>query len=692
MPNSLSQTVSQLFRLAGGLNLVDPHITLAPGVGTFLKNIECRINGGYRRVDGYERFDGQPKPSAATYTVLNFHAGGNRPIVVGDVVVGATSGATGVCIAEPVLSSGSWTTSDGVGSFPIRATAGTFVNGEGVQVGGVTLCTTDNPNGVNAQSIGDSYYKTALRSVQGTRRALIAPPPGTGKVLGVFNYGDTVYCFRNAIGGATAKMWRSTVAGWVEIAMIHFTAFTAGAISIAEGQVLTKGANTATIRKVIITSGTIAAGTAAGFIWHTAPVPGNFVAGAATTSGGGTLNLSGANTQYSLLPTGSYEFLIYNFGGATASRRVYGVDGVNKGFEFDPTTNALVAITTGMTVDTPQHVAAHKNFLFFTFKHSVQWSGAGSPFVWSPVLGAAEIAMGDDITGVLPLRGQALAVFCSNSLGILYGSGPTTWDLKKFAVGMGSSARCVLELQGECLYFDNRGLFFLQAATDFGDFAPNAVSKNIKPLVDPSARLPMTGLVSKDKSHYRLFFNDKLAIVGTFYGGRIIGWSTMTLPDQFVCTWTGESSTGDEVMYAGTDDGYVMQLDIGTSFDGDAIESIIRLPFSYYKQPDRKKRFRRLQLEMQTQFALALTVAVEYDYGAVSGATHSASAPNSGGYWDDAIWNEFFWDAAVLSAPSLNIDGVGKNISMLMRHSDDIDPSYTLEAVQIAYSVWGQQR
>ena len=72
------------------------------------------------------------------------------------------------------------------------------------------------------------------------------------------------------------------------------------------------------------------------------------------------------------------------------------MNGSGLAFEFDGT--YLVPIRTGMTTDTPSHIAAHRNYLFLSFRGSLQMSGIGDPYAWSPVLGASEIAMGDTIT------------------------------------------------------------------------------------------------------------------------------------------------------------------------------------------------------------------------------------------------------------------------------------------------------
>jgi hypothetical protein len=79
-----------------------------------------------------------------------------------------------------------------------------------------------------------------------------------------------------------------------EARLVHGVSFTAGSVAPTVGATITQGANTATVREVVITTGSFGGGTAAGTIVLTAaPAPGPFSAGALT--GGGTATLSGAS-------------------------------------------------------------------------------------------------------------------------------------------------------------------------------------------------------------------------------------------------------------------------------------------------------------------------------------------------------------------------------------------------------------
>jgi len=76
-----SRLESTYFPFEGGLNMVDPSLALKPGELVAAENFEIDIRGRYRRVDGYERFDGQTLPSDITYYRIPFTIGTARDSV-----------------------------------------------------------------------------------------------------------------------------------------------------------------------------------------------------------------------------------------------------------------------------------------------------------------------------------------------------------------------------------------------------------------------------------------------------------------------------------------------------------------------------------------------------------------------------------------------------------------------------------
>ncbi len=188
------------FPLAGGLNLVTPALSIPPGMCIDAQNFMPEITGGYKRIGGYERFDGHASPSAADYYVFSVTLTGT--IAVGATITGASSGQTAVVIAAP----------DSTHRVVARV-SGSFTNGETLNVGGVgqgTLTATPVANNESTPALDVSYANLAADEI----RTSISAVPGQGPIRGVWVYNDVVYAFRDAVGGATTEMFKSTASGW----------------------------------------------------------------------------------------------------------------------------------------------------------------------------------------------------------------------------------------------------------------------------------------------------------------------------------------------------------------------------------------------------------------------------------------------------------------------------------------------
>jgi hypothetical protein len=74
-----SRLESTYFPFEGGLNMVDPSLALKPGELVAAENFEIDIRGRYRRVDGYERFDGQTLLYLPRISISKFSAATSSP-------------------------------------------------------------------------------------------------------------------------------------------------------------------------------------------------------------------------------------------------------------------------------------------------------------------------------------------------------------------------------------------------------------------------------------------------------------------------------------------------------------------------------------------------------------------------------------------------------------------------------------
>jgi hypothetical protein len=669
---------SEYIQFSGGLDLVTPNIAMPSGRMISGENFEIDQNGGYRRMQGYERADGRPSPSAAKY--YHLPCSGITGVAAGNTITGFTSGATGYVIAVEAS------------AIVFTKLTGTFVSAELIKVGGATVGTsTDVATESGSTSVQlHAQYNNLAADVY---RADITAVPGSGVVRGVWYYSGVLYAFRNNAGGTAVDLYKSTSGGWTQVAFEYEVAFSNANTSVNDGDTLTQGGVTAAIRRVMVQTGTLLSGVNTGRLVISVPSGGNFAAGAATSTGGGALTLSGAQTAITLAVGGRFEFVTYNFGPGS---RVYGCDGVNRAFEFDG--SYFCPIATGMATDTPKFIAAHKNHLFLAFDRSLQHSGIGTPHTFTLLSGAAEINMGDTITGLSPQSGDAssgaLAVFTRSQAYVLYGTSSSDWSLTLLQQDSGALPYTVASM-GVTYVFDDRGVTQLGATQQFGNFQQATITSVIQPLIALRKSLVKAVSVSRDLNQIRYFFTDNTAIYMTIIGNRLMGVSQITLAHSVECICSLENSSGDEAIYFGSSNGYVYQMNKGTSFDGDDITAFFRTPFYHYKTPRLRKRFMTAVLEIRATDYMELSFAPELEYGSsdVEQPGTSAVAVSGGGaVWDVSYWDSMVWDGQEVTQQEMDLTGTSENMSMLVYSSGDYFAPFVVNSAIVHYMQRRQMR
>jgi hypothetical protein len=188
----------------------------------------------------------------------------------------------------------------------ITKVVGTFDEGEDIEVSAVVEGVTTSEAvvfNVDTQAMHAEYLALAADAY----RADIAAVPGEGSILGVVALAGVRYAWRNAVGGASAKLYKSTSSGWTEVALGRQLQFTSGGTyEIKVGDTITgnTGAATAVVTGVIVRTGSWAAGTAVGTIVF-ASQSGTFVS--ENLNVGANLNvasISGNSSATVLAPSG----------------------------------------------------------------------------------------------------------------------------------------------------------------------------------------------------------------------------------------------------------------------------------------------------------------------------------------------------------------------------------------------------
>ena len=665
------------YPMVGGLDLETPAIAMKPGKCLDAMNYEPEISGGYRRIDGYERYSGKTSPSSATYSTMTATLTGT--VAVGDTITGLTSSAT-----AKVLQTGS--------TLILGRVSGTFEAGESIQVSAVTVGTatsTATDRGATSQSDDADYMLLAAND----RRADIAAVPGSGIIRGVWIYNDTVYAFRDNAGGTAGDMYKATASGWSKITFTSEIQFTTATAQISAGDTITGATSgaTALVVKAMLRTGTWTVSGTGTLIIST--ITGTWQNGEGIKVGGvSNATSSSLATAIARAPGGRVECRNHNFTGSTLTKKMYGADGVNKAFEFDGAN--YIPIRTGMATDTPSHIVCHKNYLFLSFNASVQYSAIGDPYAWTAVLGAGELAVSDSVSGFLPQTGDAngssLAIFSgSGRTTILYGSSSADFKLVPSNGDIGFVPYTMQQVSNDAYGITSRGIQALITTLNYGNFDYASISHNINPLLKRKFGTECESTTIKGKNQYRVFFTDGTAIVVGLTGNKVNGMMPLdyTIPVRVMVTDT--LSTGEEVTFFGSDDGYIYQDRKGTSFDGNVIEAFIRPAFNNLSSPQLRKRYRRAIFEVATEGFSQVKVTYDLGYGsaAVNPSVESdQQMVGSGGYWDSFSWDEFSWDAQIFSNPSISIAGTEKNIGFFFYSRRAQDTPHTIQGVTLMWT------
>lgn len=634
---------------------------------------------GYRRIDGYERLDGRAAPSTADYYTLSFTAG-TAAIAVGDTITGP--GAT-AHVLRVAVSTGSWVAGTAAGTLILTDTTGAFAATEAISVG--TPKATASGAWVPS-SVADTAYTTDIVLARDYYRNLIAKPVGEGAVLGVAIYNDVAYCLRNDVGSATATLWKSSSSGWTAVR----TGLRPGgslrtinaSFSGAAGSLALFGVDGKNRPWQII-------GSTFAFLPAVYASEITSTTNVTPATGSKTFNFTETSRSWS----SGQEVIVYS--ASNAANYMIGTVTSSTG------TSVTVNVTSfGGAASTDWHlcrndgvdrafiVTAHKNHLFLGYPlGQLQHSDLGSPLTFGATAGS--IAFGDELVDLQTLRSDVLAVMQQNRINLVYGSDKTTWENKQHSATSNTKARSTVEVGGNAIYLADAGLMTLTGSLNFGDFdAANLAQDAIGTLRSVMSGYKCTSLIKKD-SQYRVYGANNTCLVMNWLGGVVtqesVSFTKLRYDHQPVCTATS-TINGDEYVIFGTDDGWVMRERVGTTFDGVAITAFFRTSHWHCGNPQLKKRFRKITLDADSDDAVIIYFKQDFDF---SGMDYQPSitftAQPSGGFYDAAYWNEFFWSNPETAQQEVNVDGVGRHMSLTFWSQGD-NQSYHIYGMGLQYS------
>ncbi len=404
-------------------------------------------------------------------------------------------------------------------------------------------------------------------------------------------------------------------------------------------------------------------------------------------------------TGATLDPDGVYYFINYNFYGNSTTECMYGCDGVNKPFQFDGTTFTQITVA-GVTAEAIR-LAAHKNHLFLAYPKG-QWahSVVGTPTDFSAVNGAGAGGIGDEIQSIIPTVGGELAFFCRNRITILYGSTLDDWAINDFgsvSEQSGAMGNTVQSIGSDLVYLDDRGLTTINQVASYGNFQTNTIDRDIRRMLEGRYDSVSFAFIARKTNEYRLVLveDETEVITFTFGKGGIEGIGRCVYPIIPSSFCSLEDQDGTERIFAGCTDGFVYELDIGTSFDGAEYPSTFRSAYAHLGLPNNKKSFKLAKFVFESVDDFSFRCRPSFDYGSNKIAPHSIEGDDvygGGSYWGTAVWGQFSWGTQIYPEASISIAGVSRSLSLMFHLSSATIEPITVKNITVTYSVRGIQR
>lgn len=625
----------------------------APGSARLLKNFEPSVDGGYKRIEGFDKY------------VSAFVPAYGNPLVHGGSQTGTTL-VLGNIYTAPVVG----------GTFTVAGVTGTYT----IATGGVSFDSTNKRVTLT--------LTTSLASSPADQAA-VTFTSHTGIVKGVAAWEDSVLAYRNN------DIYESSGSSWSKINVPSY------------GTVLVNGA-TQTGTSLIVDGLTDAPKNGDTFTIAGVAKIYTVVADATVTTGGATLTINPAldsspadnavitwkSTSYSngvKLRTFKYRI--------NTTEKIIGVNGFGYPFIWDQNTFTFVDGSTDLLGT--EFVVFHKNQMFFAKGEQLTFTAPYSDTDLNVANGAGVINVGGQITGIIVFR-ELLIIFTERTISQLTGNTLADFTLLPITRNVGCVASdTIQEIGGDIMFLGPEGLRLLSATDKIGDLNIGVVSKQIQDEMTSliQASSSFASVVIKQKSQYRLFGynasvtnNSAKGIIGTQMVGdntSTISWAELSGINSYVADSNYKEQT-ETVVFANAD-GYVYQMESGNSFDGTNIVASFATPYVPINDPRVRKTFYKMFLYTDPQGSVTTSVNLKYDFddfGSIQPATITLSnnAGSVGFYGSStATYGTTVYGTKLKKLFQTQVIGSGFTVS-LQFVSDSQDPPFSLDAATLEYS------
>ena len=627
----------------------------APGSARILRNFEPSIEGGYRRIEGYDKYDSNLIPPYGAPVV---HGGSQTgtTLVIGNIHTTPEDGDT-------------LTISGVTGTYTI-ASAGVTFDGTNNRAT-LTLTTSLDSSPANAASV--TFTSTTSNYL----------------ALGVASWED------QAIVAKNDDVFSTTGSGYTHINVPNY------------GTVLVDGGSQ-TGTSLIVDGLTSAP--QAGDVFKIAGVDLVYTvtADATVTSGSATLTIDPAldsspadDAALTFLSTSregavKTRFAKYNL---TGTEKVAIVDGTNAPALYDGSTftvlNSAPTDVIGAT-----HVVEFKKALFFGKGTTLTFTSPYADDSFSVANGSGTIDVGGVITGLFVFR-QQLIIFTERHIQQLLGNTVADFNLQPITEDIGCiEGDTIQEIGGDIIFLGPDGLRLLSATERIGDFGLAAISKPIQKNMTNfiAANTSYTSTIIREKSQYRLLgYNNNIkqenaqGIIATQFaeqGGSGTGFAETRGIRAYVADSNYNATT--EVVFFANDDGYLYQMESGNSFDGSNIQTTFATPHLPIQDPRVRKTFYKLFLYTDPQGSVNFDVSLKLDFDGqdVIQPTPISFANTTGvvGFYGTGTYGTISYGSKLQKLFEGQVIGSGFAVSFQFT-SDNSDPPFSLDALTVEYGI-----
>lgn len=627
----------------------------APGSARSLINFEPSIEGGYRRILGYSKYDEAYVPPYGDNYVHGSGQSGTT-LVVGNMHTTPQEGDT----------------------FTIAGVSGTY------EIDSVSH------NAVNNTS---TITLTAALDSSPSDKAAVTFTNKTSLIEGI------IYFKQKALAYRTDTLWESNGSGWSVVSKPSY------------GTVLVNGGSQTG------TSLTVDGLTAAPQAGDTFTIAGvelvyTVTADATVSSGAATLTISPAldtspadNASITFLSCdrtlgNKHRFARYNYLGES---RIVGVDGTNAPFTYNGTTFRVLNDAPADVVGAG-HVAEFKQHLFFAKGNTLVFTAPYKDDDFSPANGGGVITVPHTITGLIVFREQ-LIIFSTSKIHRLVGNTISDFQLQPISLDIGCIQEdTIQEVGGDVAFLGPDGVRLLGATDRIGDFGLAVASRPIQSETNNlvNNNTSFASCVVRTKSQYRLFgYRSTLTagvapgIIGTQFSDQSaqnMQWSETRGFLVYVADSIYSNADAQEIIIFANKDGFVYRMESENSFDGANIKAFFYTPYFSFGDPRMRKTFYKLTTFLDPEGSISGSVTPKLDFDETSSLQPEPLIQPQPVTFDNEADAASFYGSATYGSASFggNLQYVfvnqliGSGFTFSLQYEfDSTDPPFSLDAITI---------